>query len=124
MNYKEICKVLVKAAEDHGLPVTLDAIFGRNIRISLGFSAKEREKSIDELELSVRSQNALKRAGIDTFDELIGVLAEEKLKNIRNLGAKSFREIQTKLLVYGYECLTEKGKQDFFRDVVELNCPG
>ena len=54
--------------------------------------------------------------------ELIDKINQEELKKIRNLGAKSFREIQTKILVYGYECLSEKGKQDFFRKLVDLNC--
>lgn len=124
MDYKKICTILVEAAEDHGLPATLDAIFGKGVKVSLGFSLEECEKSIDELALSVRSQNALKRAGIENFSELIDKLNEGDLQKVRNLGAKSFREIQTKVLVYGYECLTDKGKQGFFRKVVDQNCPG
>jgi DNA-directed RNA polymerase alpha subunit len=44
------------------------------------------------------------------------------LIHIRNLGKKTFNEIQTKILVFGYERLTEKEKQQFFVDLVERNC--
>ena len=54
------------------------------------------EMSIDELELSVRSFNCLKRAGINTIGELTGKSYDEMLK-IRNLGKKSLDEVVAKL---------------------------
>ncbi|HHX87407.1 MAG TPA: DNA-directed RNA polymerase subunit alpha [Firmicutes bacterium] len=54
------------------------------------------EMTIEELDLSVRSFNCLKRAGINTVGELIQKTVEEMMK-IRNLGKKSMEEIQQKL---------------------------
>lgn len=51
------------------------------------------EMSIDELELSVRSYNCLKRAGINTVEELINKTPEDMMK-VRNLGRKSLEEVQ------------------------------
>ena len=60
----------------------------------------EKEKvmvmSIDELELSVRSYNCLKRAGINTVQELINKTPDEMMK-VRNLGKKSLEEVLAKL---------------------------
>lgn len=52
--------------------------------------------SIDELELSVRSYNCLKRAGINTVEELVNKTPDEMMK-IRNLGKKSLDEVLAKL---------------------------
>ena len=52
--------------------------------------------TIEELDFSVRSYNCLKRAGINTVDELIGKTEEEMMK-VRNLGKKSLEEVQNKL---------------------------
>jgi DNA-directed RNA polymerase subunit alpha len=54
------------------------------------------EMSIDELELSVRSYNCLKRAGINTVEELTNKTAEDMMK-VRNLGKKSLEEVVGKL---------------------------
>lgn len=54
------------------------------------------EMSIDELELSVRSYNCLKRAGINTVEELTNKTPEEMMK-VRNLGRKSLEEVLQKL---------------------------
>lgn len=54
------------------------------------------DKSIDELELSVRSYNCLKRAGINTIGELCD-RSEEDMRKIRNLGRKSMEEIVAKI---------------------------
>lgn len=58
------------------------------------------EMTIEELDLSVRSYNCLKRAGINTVDELVQRNEEEMMK-VRNLGRKSLEEVQQKLLGLG-----------------------
>ncbi|MBP5775163.1 MAG: DNA-directed RNA polymerase subunit alpha, partial [Clostridiales bacterium] len=55
---------------------------------------------IDELELSVRSYNCLKRAGINTVGELVNKTAEDMMK-VRNLGRKSLDEVLAKLKELG-----------------------
>ncbi|WP_026895017.1 DNA-directed RNA polymerase subunit alpha [Clostridiisalibacter paucivorans] len=54
------------------------------------------EMTIEELDLSVRSYNCLKRAGINTVDELAQKTEEDMMK-VRNLGKKSLEEVQKKL---------------------------
>ena len=54
------------------------------------------EMSIEELDLSVRSYNCLKRAGINTVQELANKSEQEMIK-VRNLGRKSLEEVQKKL---------------------------
>ncbi len=58
------------------------------------------EMSIDELELSVRSYNCLKRAGINTVQELCAKTSAEMMK-VRNLGRKSLDEVLGKLSEIG-----------------------
>jgi DNA-directed RNA polymerase subunit alpha len=58
--------------------------------------------SIDELELSVRSYNCLKRAGINTVSELTNKTSDEMMK-VRNLGRKSLEEVLEKLKDLGLE---------------------
>lgn len=60
------------------------------------------EMSIDELELSVRSYNCLKRAGINTVEELCNKTSEDMMK-VRNLGRKSLEEVLTKLKELGLQ---------------------
>jgi DNA-directed RNA polymerase subunit alpha len=57
---------------------------------------------IEELELSVRSYNCLKRAGINTVDELTQRTEEDMMK-VRNLGKKSLEEVTNKLAELGLE---------------------
>jgi DNA-directed RNA polymerase subunit alpha len=60
------------------------------------------EMNIDEMELSVRSYNCLKRAGINTVAELINKTPDEMMK-VRNLGRKSLEEVLAKLDELGLE---------------------
>ncbi|MDE6606495.1 MAG: DNA-directed RNA polymerase subunit alpha [Lachnospiraceae bacterium] len=60
------------------------------------------EMSIDELELSVRSYNCLKRAGINTVEELTNRTSEDMMK-VRNLGRKSLEEVLAKLKELGLQ---------------------
>ncbi|MGB3635152.1 MAG: DNA-directed RNA polymerase subunit alpha [Rubrobacteraceae bacterium] len=64
------------------------------------------ERPVEELELTVRSYNCLKREGVDTVGQL-ATMTEEELMNIRNLGMKSVDEIRSKLSEIGYELESE-----------------
>lgn len=121
MNKAEVVKTLIDAQKEFGLVETLHRVFGRNIRVNVGFSQSACNSSIEELVLSVRSYNALRRANVSTLGDLIERLNEGCLKSIRNLGAKSYSEIQTKMLVYGFERLSEREKYEFFSRLVEDN---
>ena len=57
--------------------------------------------TIEELDLSVRSFNCLKRAGINTVEDLINK-SEEDMMKVRNLGRKSLEEVVAKLESLGF----------------------
>ena len=65
------------------------------------------EKSIEELELSVRSFNCLKRAGIATVEDLTNKTESEMMK-VRNLGKKSLDEVIAKLHDLGLDFAPEE----------------
>ena len=75
----------------------VEAIFEQNNICVIG-----NEKKIEELDLSVRSYNCLKRAGINTIGEL-AQKTEEEMMRVRNLGRKSLKEIMQKLREHGFE---------------------
>ena len=58
--------------------------------------------TIEDLDLSVRSFNCLKRAGIHTVEDLVNKTESEMMK-VRNLGRKSFEEVMQKLASLGYK---------------------
>ena len=72
------------------------------IMVEKEYDQKEKvlEMSIDELELPVRSYNCLKRAGINTVEELCNKTPDEMMK-VRNLGRKSLEEVLEKLKELG-----------------------
>ena len=65
------------------------------------------EKSIEELELSVRSFNCLKRAGISTVEDLASKTGSDMMK-VRNLGKKSLDEVVAKLHALGLDFAPEE----------------
>ena len=65
------------------------------------------EMTIEELDLSVRSFNCLKRANINTVEDLISKSEEEMIK-VRNLGRKSLEEVIHKLAMMGLTLLNEE----------------
>ena len=69
-------------------------------------SSAELNKSIDELELSVRSYNCLKRAGINTVEDLCLKTMDDLMK-VRNMGRKSLDEILNKLESMGLHLATK-----------------
>nr|WP_283242897.1 DNA-directed RNA polymerase subunit alpha [Jingyaoa shaoxingensis] len=78
----------------------------KNAEIMIEKEDNEKEKvlemNIDELELSVRSYNCLKRAGINTVEELCNRTPEDMMK-VRNLGRKSLEEVLAKLKELGLQ---------------------
>ncbi|MBO4998162.1 MAG: DNA-directed RNA polymerase subunit alpha [Lachnospira sp.] len=67
---------------------------------------KNLQLSIDDLELSVRSYNCLKRAGINTVEELTNKTSDDMMK-VRNLGRKSLEEVIEKLKELGLSFRTD-----------------
>ena len=87
------------------LDVTLCATEGKTaVKRLLGqhFPYANYEMTIEELDLSVRSFNCMKRAGIDTVEDLINRTEEDMIK-VRNLGRKSLEEVIQKLHSLGLD---------------------
>ena len=86
-----------------------EATKNTKIMIEKEENKKERilEKSIEELELSVRSFNCLKRAGISTVEDLASKTESDMMK-VRNLGKKSLDEVVAKLHALGLDFAPEE----------------
>ena len=102
---KEAVSLAAKILIDH-LKMFLDLEEQTNeveILVEKGDTSKEKvlEMTIEELDLSVRSFNCLKRAGINTVEDLINKSEEEMMK-VRNLGRKSLEEVIDKLHSLGF----------------------
>ena len=83
----------------------------RNVEIMVEREETKKEKvlemTIEELDMSVRSFNCLKRAGIDTVEDLINRTEEDMIK-VRNLGKKSLEEVIQKLHSLGLDLRREE----------------
>ena len=106
LSAKDVLSLAAKALEDHvKLFVALsDTISGMDILVSRSEDrqAKVLEMNIEEMDLSVRSYNCLKRAGIHTVADLTRKTEEDMLK-VRNLGRKSLDEVIAKLRSFGLD---------------------
>jgi len=82
--------------------------YDTEIMVDKGEDAKEKvlEMTIEELDLSVRSFNCLKRAGINTVEDLT-TKTEEDMMKVRNLGKKSLGEVINKLHSFGLDLRSE-----------------
>ena len=84
-----------------------------------------KEKSIEDLELSVRSYNCLKRAGYNTIGELTEAISTGvPLKRIRNCGTTSATEIMSCLFLFQYNMLPAERQHGYLLDVVKANMGG
>ena len=122
MNEKAIVEELYAAIENYGLMETLCEVFGEGCRIELGFTQKLCDTEVKDLDLSVRSYNALMRAGCKTVGEAINAINESSLLKVRNLGVKSVAEIRALILEYGYAQLSDRRKKEFLHNLVKMNC--
>ena len=97
---REIISLAAKILEDHArLFVDLSSSMGSKsvlVDAKENKEAKILEMTIEDLDLSVRSYNCLKRAGIHTVEDLTKKSSEDMLK-VRNLGKKSLEEVINKL---------------------------
>ena len=106
LNPDDAVSLAAKVLSEHlNLFIDLSEI-SQNAEIMVEKENNEKEKvlemNIDELELSVRSYNCLKRAGINTVEELCSRTSEDMMK-VRNLGRKSLEEVLAKLNELGLQ---------------------
>lgn len=124
MTNKEMAvNALIQSSEEIGLVPTLNAVFGKTVKVKIPFTKRACEVPIDDIEFSPRANNSMKRGSVFTIGEIIDIINDDDgLKRIRNLGSKTENEIKTRLLVYAYDRLTINEKKIFFYDVLEGNC--
>lgn len=80
------------------------------------------EAPIEELDLSVRSYNSLKRAEYHTIGDVANAVAGgQELRRIRNCGAKSVLEIMVKLFLYQYYSLQPGRRENYLLETIALN---
>lgn len=95
---------------------------GGKFRFPIYMTEKLENTDIEVLELSVRSNNCLKRAGIHTIGQLCDrIHGSEDLKSIRNCGKTSIAEIMDSLFAYQYAQLKPERKGKYLTKVVEMN---
>ena len=121
MNKADVVNNLINSAESIGLIHTIYSVFGKTVKVSLPFSEKTLDSSVDEIDFSVRASNCLKRTGMMQIRDVVEAIEDERLLRIRNLGKTSYSEIQTKLLVLAYSKLSAVEKKQFFFDLLDRN---
>lgn len=95
---------------------------GNKLRFPIYLNEKLMTTEITALELSVRANNCLHRAGYQMIGELVNSIeSSEDLRKIRNCGTKSIDEIMEQLFCYQYNQLDTKQKIRFIKRVIELN---
>ena len=121
MKKDEVVTELLKSANENGLVETLFSVFGKTVKVSVPYSKKACETSVDDIEFSVRANNSLKRAGVFFVGDIIDMISNDGLTRIRNLGKKTENEIKTRVMAFGYERLTDIEKKRFFYDILDRN---
>ncbi|MCR5653853.1 MAG: DNA-directed RNA polymerase subunit alpha [Ruminococcus sp.] len=110
INAQEAVSLAAKVLCEHlNLFVNLsDNVTNSEIMVEKDEKGKEKvlEMTIEELDLSVRSFNCLKRAGINTVEDLTNKTTEDMMK-VRNLGRKSLEEVEFKLESLGFSLKKE-----------------
>lgn len=96
----------------------------RRLRFPVYLGKELLETPIEELELSVRSFNCLRRAGMATVGDLVqNIDTREDLLKIRNLGRRSADEIMDAIMEYQYTILPDGAKKKYLDRIMELNRP-
>ncbi len=120
MNKDISIRELYELIEEQGLLEVLSKL-QLPLRIAVPISGSSCSLALEELNLSVRSYNGLKRAGINNIGELVDLINNGDINRIRNLGKKSITEVKTKLLVEGYDALSDRKKLRFLEKLLEFN---
>lgn len=106
---KEIVSLAAKILGEHISLFSLSDVMSGPIIVpsQVGQETKIREMNIEDMDLSVRSYNCLKRANIHTIDDLTKKTVDDMLK-VRNLGRKSLDEVIAKLNSYGLSLMEKE----------------
>ena len=95
---------------------------GNRLRFPVYLGQELLETPIEELELSVRSFNCLRRAGMATVGDIVqNIDTREDLLKIRNLGKRSADEIMNAILEYQFAILPDGARKKYLDRIEELN---
>ena len=114
-------EVFYKCVETYGLLPVLAQLFS-TLKVNIALTAQTCNMAIKDMDLSVRSYNALMAHGVKDLGKLVDLLNSGNLRDVRNLGVKSAKEIQLKALEYSYDALNEHDRKDFLKTLLKLNC--
>ena len=107
-------------AQSEGLVDALNSTFGKSVFVSLPFGQKVLNRPIEDMELSARSYNCLKRKTVNSVDNLVDLLSNaNSLEAMRGIGAKSIAEIKTKLMCLAYDHMSERQQLEFWAKIVQ-----
>lgn len=122
-NITENAALLRDQADRAGILPTLQKL-GIHAAI-IPYSIRLADLSIDEMNLTVRSSNGLKRASIHSFSSLKEVLGQEDgLSRIRNIGVKSVKEIKQLFFEECYARLLPYEKAQYWQEVLDITDSG
>lgn len=117
---EEFCKI--KTLFEEIPEIDIHPKRGGRFRFPIYMTESFSKTDIESLELSVRSNNCLRRAGIHTIGALCEMVhSSNDLKSIRNCGKTSIAEIMDNLFAYQYSVLSPKRRVAFLVKVVEMN---
>lgn len=89
---------------------------------SVPYKERMNDLPIYELNLSVRASNGLMRAGVHSFGRLAQLIESDTgIMSVRNLGAKSVKEIKEAFLMECYSRLMPYEKAEFWQEVLDMN---
>ena len=98
------------------------------VRFNIYLSKKEMEEDITALDISVRANHCLKRAGYQTVGALVRAISakeedssKQQLLRVRSLGRKTAEEILLMIMCYQFRILPENERGKYVREIVELN---
>ena len=96
------------------------AVEGR-VRFPFPDTEATRNETINVLSLDTRSYNGLRRSGVHTIGDILSVIENGKIFQLKNIGRKSVNRILYELCAYQYKRLSG-GKQDkYLMEIVKMN---
>ena len=123
VNVTERAVVLREQADKAGVLTVLQKLGVHDALVP--YSTRLADLSIDEMNLTVRSSNGLKRANIHSFSSLKEVLGQEDgLSRIRNIGVKSVKEIKQFFFDECYARLLAYEKAQYWQEVLDITDSG
>ena len=108
---------------ENGTPISKAlSVYYTKRKVVIPIDIKTYDISIDVLDLTTRTSNALKKAEIMTFGDLLNYIENgNQLKTIRNFGATSIIDFSEKVLDYNFDLLNANEKTEFLIAFVEDN---